>query len=253
MKKIFCKTLSVLKKGTVAMLCMVLVPLMVLLAAIGCVKPDDELPQGVADTPRDDSKRVLWVVPIDASAFPINNTITGNADLNSLFEEYHVESYRFLDSIFLESTWEKEAIYEIRLKSEYAHLENDLGFKLRRSPFMSNSNGLFKEACQPFFNRDYGVLLLTFVTDPSLNASSPTRSSNEQLNAVLSNYNVLSYTSSNTFFGDTSIIDITITCDYSDVVGLYNALLPLNHFFEHILVGCTYDKLEGNSGYNIIK
>ena len=97
-------------------------------------------------------KGILWAVPTDASVLPVGNTImTANAELNSIFEEYHVEAYSFLDSVFLECTCEKEAVYEIRMKKEYAYLERDLRYRLNRYPFYANPYGLFKEVCQPYY------------------------------------------------------------------------------------------------------
>ena len=71
-------------------------------------------------------KGILWVVPSDPSALPINNTITGNAELNKLFKDFHVTTYYFLDSLALAFPEKIKPVYEIRLKEEYADLEVDL-------------------------------------------------------------------------------------------------------------------------------
>ncbi|MDR2972418.1 MAG: hypothetical protein LBU83_10905, partial [Bacteroidales bacterium] len=68
---------------------------------------------------------VLWVVPIDPSVLPINNTITGNDELNKVFEEFHVEKYYFLDSLYLNCSYIKPGpVYEIQLEKADILLDN---------------------------------------------------------------------------------------------------------------------------------
>ena len=190
-------------------------------------------------------KGILWVVPNHTSVLPINNTTTGHAELNEVLEDFHVESYRFLDSIFLECTGEKEAVYEIRLEENYAYLESDLAHKLSIPPFKSISgyNNLFKIVCHPYYEYTQNATVSLFtIKDSTITPCSPTRSHNAQMNDILERYNVVLYkyycpispTSKDTLY---TVIEIK--CDYSELLGLYHALLPLNHFFELIYVLCS--------------
>jgi len=85
MKKIFCKTLSVLKKGTVETLCMVLVPLMVLLAAGSCEKLKNWRPQ------MDVMPRVVEV--------PYNDCIPMDSTYRDTIHLIGVVAYLFIDSV----------------------------------------------------------------------------------------------------------------------------------------------------------
>jgi len=198
-------------------------------------------------------KGIIWVVPNHTSVFPINNTITGHAELNKVLEDFHVESYSFLDSIIL-GTGEKEAVYEIRLKENYTYLERDLTTKLNKHPFTSLYSGLFKIVCNPCSEGTHNATVsLLFIKDSTIKPSSPTRSHNAQMNVILERYNVTSY-KYHYFISptsrDTIYTLIEIRCDYSELVGLYHALLPLNHFYKYIDVMCGFVVFDGTNIYD---
>jgi nicotinamide mononucleotide adenylyltransferase len=61
---------------------------------------------------------IIWVDPQSSDLLPIDNTTTGNALLNQIFEDFHVESYTFLGNF----TWQNKIsrpTYEIRIAEEY--------------------------------------------------------------------------------------------------------------------------------------
>ena len=182
-------------------------------------------------------KGILWVVPTDPSALPINNTLTGNTELNKLFEDFHVADYYFLANFDY-----MEPVYEIRLEEEYADLEiglwNEIGYCFK---------DIFYAVGRPYWvspNNDLmgGISILpSIIVDPSLQACSPTRSCNEELNAILDYYNIYHYiVDSYVLGGDTLDQIIRIACDFDNVVDLYFNLLPLMHLFEAVLISMEY-------------
>jgi len=174
----------------------------------------------------------LWVVPIDPSAYPINNTTTGNAKLNKIFEEYYVEEYKFLNYIFVEYTQSIEPICEIRIKYDYFYLIEDLCQTLKDS-----CSSLFKIFLWPYEFRSVASFWI-FLIDPSARPCSPIHSCNEQVNTLLERYNVLGYTLP---FKDSSIPSarciLLIECGYTDLISFYYDLCSLNHLFDDVTLG----------------
>ena len=180
-------------------------------------------------------KGILWVVPIDSSALPINGTTTGNEDLNRIFEKFHVEKYYFLDSLAIGLNENVEIIYEIQMNEEFAHLEWNLNQELFYCYQMREN--LFKYVGRPYYyDPQYGYFntILIPYFDPSVLPCSPISSCNEQLNAILENYNILNYFLDYfVFHGDTIIKLIVISCEYPEVVMLYKELISLKPMVEN--------------------
>ena len=176
----------------------------------------------------------IWVSPKDSSALPINNTVTGNAELNKIFEDYHIEKYNFLDILDLGYD-EKTAIYEIHLKKEYAHWGNSLTARL-------NYLKVFDLICTPCLN--YGGQCASLIhfeaIDNSLLPCSPTRSCNDKMNAILARHNVLSYEQSFPYSQSLSEV-ITISYYADNPINLYNDLLSLNDLLQYLFLDCDYN------------
>jgi hypothetical protein len=68
--------------------------------------------------------------------------------------------------------------------------------------------------------------------DPSARPCSPTRSCNEQLNAILDRYAVSIYE----YFAENACLLYMMFFEYTKVADLYFELLPLNHLFDEIVI-----------------
>ena len=175
-------------------------------------------------------KGFLWVVPIDPSALPLGDPLTGNAKLNQIFTEYYVEEYLFLRSVYLEDIDSNEPIYEIRMKEGYLYLEDELCHLLQDS-----CNTLFKIVLKPYLLHQ-GVLSLHPI-DPSVAPCSPTRSCNEQINTILDRYIIVSYQQNS---WDNLIY---VYCHYANLLNLYYDLLPLTYLLNEVTLmynSCLY-------------
>ena len=171
----------------------------------------------------------LWVSVKDSSALPINNIITRNAELNKIFEDYHVAKYNFLD--VFNSSYGEKAVYEIHLKKEYAHWGNSL---IARLEYLK----VFDFICTPCLNHgEQCVTLIYFeAIDTSLFPCSSTRSCNDKMNAILARHNILSYESDQWF------PYITIRYSADNPANLYKDLLSLNNLLKYTLIDCFYNK-----------
>jgi hypothetical protein len=147
---------------------------------------------------------------------PINNTITGNAELNKVFEDFNVESYAFLGNFSWGDRGYRPA-YEIRVAGGYSQMQK-LCKELRW--FFSHENIGTPNNVYYQTNIYFGIL------DPSVLPCSPTRSCNEEINSVFERYKVQSFKVAP---GEGNPCVIEIIVDYSNVVKLYNALLYFNH------------------------
>ncbi|MCL2131345.1 MAG: hypothetical protein FWH36_02635, partial [Lentimicrobiaceae bacterium] len=112
-ENLFSKMRSVLKKGTVETLCMVLVPLMVLLAMIGCVKPETEQDGGENSSTLQQPSAITPILVAKGNIggwnpfieFPQQNLVIKTATewnnlLNNIWEEIKgaVIAYDFVDT-----------------------------------------------------------------------------------------------------------------------------------------------------------
>ena len=200
---------------------------------------------------------VIWVTPKHSSAFPDGNNRSWNAGLNLAFEDYHVAEYRFLDSLYTSGYINKFPVYEIRLEDDYADAEFDfyevLGYCYKPLLNMIGRPYIASYHDGGDYTINNGEIVLDFsqpLRDPSILPCSATYSCNEELNAILEQYNVLSYKYEYAVLqtGDTSWRQILITCDYSDILNLYYALLPLNHLFEYVSI--TANSALADIGYD---
>jgi len=170
----------------------------------------------------------IWVCPKDSTALPINNTITGNEELNKLFQMFHIEKYHFL---FVNM---KSKIYEIRLNKEFAHWGNSLMARL-------NYLNVFDFVCLPqelVTGSFYSTLTFRYV-HPSVLPCSPVGSCNKELNAILKKYKVISYQQS---FPEYEPLSKYIYVAYyaPNPADLYNDLITLNHLLEEVYVDCHF-------------
>jgi len=210
--KIFFQTMrGVVRKGTVAVLCTLLVGL--------CWQADAQTPNKI------------WVVPKVSSALPISNTITGNAELSKLLNDYHIEKYSFLavNLGFGEDKW----VYEMRLSDAYLHWGNSF---ITRLEDLNRSLNLFEYIDIPS-NHIYFTYL-----DSSILPCSPTRSCNKQLNAVLDKYNVSSYKQPYSDSKNGYLLSIIeLVSSGSNHAGLYKDLVSLNHLLKDVFFDWHYN------------
>jgi hypothetical protein len=176
---------------------------------------------------------IIWIVPKDSSALPINNTITGNAELNKLFKDFQIEKYYYLDEVNFGSG--KKSVYEIHLKKEYAHWGNSLLARLRYI-------NLFEFICCPssYYNaQPYSLILLESI-DPTALPCSATRSCNDELNAILDKHNVIAYERAFPYSQNEFLLRI-IMIAYStpNPLGLYNDLNSLSHLLKNAYIQCS--------------
>ncbi|MCL2168045.1 MAG: hypothetical protein FWH59_02835 [Lentimicrobiaceae bacterium] len=151
---------------------------------------------------------VLWVVPNDPSVLPIDNTITGNEQLNQIFKDFHVASYRLLDPPHVMECNANGSgdVYEILLEDEYSYLDRRLREAL--TPFVPE---FFKSRCHPCKDGIGNLAFFITAEDRSFDACSPDRSCNDALNVVLERYNVLSYVVEyGVLHGDTVMLMVNI-------------------------------------------
>jgi hypothetical protein len=172
------------------------------------------------------------VVPKDPSALPINNTVTGNAELNKLFNDYHIEKYYYLDEVDLGSG--KESVYEIHFKKEYAHWGNSFMVRLEHLK-------LFRIICFPctYFNvQPFSQIWLESI-DPATMPCSATRSCNDELNAILDRHNVIAYKQLFPYSQNEFLLRIiSITYSTQNPSSLFNDLYPLNHLMKNVFILC---------------
>jgi len=178
-------------------------------------------------------KQYFWVTPNDSSAYPIDNTITGNAELNQMFEMYGIEEYYFLGDLYLHTLGRTKPIYEIVTNKEGNYFEASI-CRFLENPYLD----LFNFVYRPYqcYNNYKAHVLIRFI-DNSARPCSDTRSCNEELNAIMDHYNVLGYghvESLGACWGRMRI-------DRTDFVGLYNELSSLSHLVDK--VGAMYDPM----------
>ena len=186
-------------------------------------------------------KGILWVIPSDPSALPINNTITGNPELNKLFKDFHVKNYYFLDSLALAFLEQIKPVYEIRLKEEYADLEVDLINELHYC--YKNLFSCVGRAYSIEHSYYYNTIILPYFINSSVEPCSPTRSCNKELNAILDRHNILAYSLECLVIGEDTLVKwIQIFCVYPDVLTLYYDLLPFKHLLGEVYIsgGCDF-------------
>ncbi len=189
----------------------------------------------------------VWVRPSQPDALPVNGNRTGNSGLNMAFEDYHVIEYTFLDSFYIETYIQKIPIYQIRIDPEYANLEYE---------FMSLLNycyySFFFNLSLPYDNEhtlngeimstDNGNIILSFEDhyfNPTLIPSSNIRSYNKHMNQILRKYDIKSYTYDpylSPITGDTLWREISILCQYQDLIPLYYDLLTIDYLYEYISI-----------------
>ena len=189
----------------------------------------------------------VWVRPSQPDALPVNGNRTGNSGLNMAFEDYQVIEYTFLDSFYIETYIQKIPIYQIRIDPEYANLEYE---------FMSLLNycyySFFFNLSLPYDNEhtlngeimstDNGNIILSFEDhyfNPTLIPSSNIRSYNKHMNQILRKYDIKSYTYDpylSPITGDTLWREISILCQYQDLIPLYYDLLTIDYLYEFISI-----------------
>jgi len=183
---------------------------------------------------------IVWVLPIDSSAYPVNNNITGNDELNQIFKEFQVEEYYFWGNIFLDINYiGYTPVYEIRLKISDCtqEMEEKLCLLLQES-----YSTLFKFILRPYVDyfdgthhSKYGMYFFHLI-DFSARPCSPISSCNEQLNSILNRYEILHYerpfaSSPNPFLYCVAMLSFRFT----DAADLYYDLLSLSHLLDNIL------------------
>jgi len=172
---------------------------------------------------------IIWVVPNNPSVLPINNTITGNAELNKIFIDYHVDRYHYLDEVNLGFSSAK-SIYEIHLKEEYIHWGHSFVARIE-------AGGFFEIVCCPYqsyFTQSSSSLYFEY-SDASVLPCSPTRSCNDELNVILDKYEVFSYREA---FPSSQIQVIEILCPAYHSLNLYYELNALNHLLTGVSINC---------------
>jgi len=218
-KNLFSKMQGILRKGSAKKLWTLL---LTLLAIVNC---DNKAFAQVGN------KGFLWVVPIDSSALPLGNPLTGNTELNNIFKEHYVEDYYYLDYFFLEATSNYEFVYEIRLEDDY------LSDKLCKA--LSRGTDFFEVVTKPyvciFTDTCYGYIFLHLINSSALPCS-PTRSCNEELNAILELYDIPWY---ELVFPGTQYCYTFLTCKHTVYLDLYHDLLSLNHLFDDVELGLS--------------
>ncbi len=185
---------------------------------------------------------VIWCTPIHPEALPVNGSRSGNAGLNAAFDDFHVMTYTYVDSLYINGSDLKYPIYKIQLHPDYAHLGYELLEILKYC-----YDGFFLNLGLPYghdyingdqISNDNGFINIEFYEiefDHSFRPASNTRSYNKHMNLILRKYDIksykyhpfVSYTS-----GDTLWRTIKVLCDKSDLLYLYYDLLTLNHKFD---------------------
>lgn len=198
-----------------------------------------------------DSSGIIWCIPYNPDAFPVNGNRTANAGLNIVFNDYHVVEYAFLDSLYMCDYIGELPIYQIRIQEGYEHLQYELmnilencfpGFFLQFS--LPYHNEFYDSSSTPSYTN--GRIYLSFYDfyfDPTLVPSSVIRSNNKPMNLILRKYDIKSYDYKpylHPLTGDTLWRTIKITCNYQDALPLYYDLLKIKYLYEEIAVACFW-------------
>jgi hypothetical protein len=176
----------------------------------------------------------LWVAVADSSALPISPTETANPALNAIFETFKVTNYFYRFDyhclVDVDSGVKIFTVYEIQYDSIDDNNRQNI---YSESNFYSNleNSGLFYHVFNFSINSDRRIEAVYL--DSSARSVSDTSSANEDVNAILREFNVIEYVYPSypppPF--NYPLNHIFITCNNCDIIDLQIRLSELDSVF----------------------